>query len=447
MLGIVVSRADAASVHVGERLREAADWTERTDDARPDADGGGRYWVAEGAVLREFDGLHVHLEDPAAAFDDPACLAVASRHSGETGPLLTAHFTGNFGPAEVGGDPAALSRAAPRAAAVALRALDAGAPDGYDVSLECTHHGPTAVDVPSLFVEVGSAEPQWEDPAAADAVAAALLALRGVDPVDERTLVGLGGGHYAPRFTRIVRETGWAVGHVAADWGLEAMGDPDPALVRAAFERSGGARAVLDGDRPALADLVASLGYRVVSETWVRESDGVDLDLVARLEADLSPVDDGLRFGEAAVTADAGGDLPVVDPPADLLADAAAVDADRVRAAVAGEAVAFETADGGSRVAGRLAVPDAAAWERVERALVEVLEARFAAVAVEDDAIVVEERAFDPERAQELGVEEGPAFGRLAAGEPVRVDGREVAPEAVHVTRTRRYPRPGPPAV
>ena len=458
MLGIVVSRADEASVHVGEHLRAAADWTERTDDARADADGGGAYWTTDDAALREFDALHIDLEDPAAAFDDPDLVAVASRHSGETGPLLTAHHTGNLGPAAYGGEPNALAMAAPRATATALAALDDAAPEGYDVGLECTHHGPTAVDVPLLFVEVGSEEAQWRDPAAARAVADAILALRDVDPLDERTLVGLGGGHYAPRFTRIVRETGWAVGHIAADWGLRSAEDPDDALLRALFERSGATRAVVDGDHPDLVERVEALGYHVVSETWVRETDGVPLDLVAEAEAALSSVEAGLRFGAQARDAGGLGDVDegtgaagrpfaVIEPAPDLLADACGIDAERVREAVEAAAVAYETVEAGNRVEGRVAVADGDAWRRVEAVLVDLLRERYVSVAAEDDAIVVTERAFDPDRARALGVEPGPAFGRLAGGQAVTVGDRTVEPEAVHTTRTRRYPRTGPPPV
>ena len=40
----------------------------------------------------------------------------------------------------------------------------------YEVSYEVTHHGPS-LDVPAMFVELGSSENQWSDSKAAEAVA------------------------------------------------------------------------------------------------------------------------------------------------------------------------------------------------------------------------------------------------------------------------------------
>ncbi|OYR73943.1 D-aminoacyl-tRNA deacylase [Halorubrum ezzemoulense] len=484
MIAIVVSRADSASAHIGERLLEVGDWEAREDESRPDADGGATYYRAAGFELREFDGLHIRLSDPAAAFDcDPEFLAFVSRHSGETGELLTAHVTGNFGEAKYGGDPESLARAAPGAEKRAVEALARHAPEGYEVGIECTHHGPTGVSVPSLFVELGSDEPQWEDPEAAAAVARAVLDLRGTgaDVVGEgvadaataprpRHVVGFGGGHYAPRFTRIVRETEWAVGHVGADWALADLGAPEANcdVIDAAFERSRADRAVIDGDRPDLAAVVEDLGHRVVSETWVREVGDAPIPLVERLEAAIGPVDEGLRFGAVAdevpettgtEAEDAGGDraddtggdgaaVRVRDLPADLCSRAQGLDAAATREAVERVAVAFDTEQGGTRAAGRVAfatTPETPGYADLVDGLAAVLETGYDAVEVAADrnAVVARETAFDPSLAAERGVPEGPAFGRLADGEAVEVDGETVEPDDVSRARTERFPIDG----
>ena len=467
MIGIVVSRADSASEHIGERLLAIGDWTRHEDATRPDAEGGGTYYRTDGFELRKFDDLHIDLSNPAAAFGEGEngstveFLVFVSRHSGETGRLLTAHVTGNFGPAEYGGEPRTLSRAAPGAVSRVVDALATHAPEGYEVGIECTHHGPTDTAVPSLFVEVGSAESQWSDPAAAGAVAQAVLDLRGTGPAlvgaDDRPrhVVGFGGGHYAPRFTRIVRDTEWTVGHVAADWGLGEMGAPDANrdVIAAAFERSTAAHAVIEGDRPTLAETVESLGHRVVSETWVRAVGDRPLTLVETLESAVTPVAEGLRFG-AVVPPDSERDpreaVVVREFPADLLARAQGIDQRAARAAVETTAVAFETEQAGTRAAGRVvfaAADTEPGYAALVAELAGVLETDYdevtidrTAAADDPDAVVARETAFDPERAAIRGVPEGPAFGTLAAGEPVEVDGETVRPAEVSRETEDRFP-------
>ena len=443
MLGIVVSRADEASVAIGEQLRAIEDWERTADGSRPDADGGGTVYRTEGATLREFEEWHLELDRPAEAFDEPDLLVFASRHSGETGPLLTAHHTGNFGPAEFGGEDNALARACPNAHAAVLDSLADHAPEGYEVGMECTHHGPTDVGAPSMFVEVGSAEPQWRDDAAARAVARAILELRGVPPDrpthngDDRRrhLVGFGGGHYAPRFERVCRETDWAVGHIAADWGLEALDDADrERVIRRAFERSAAAYALVDGDRPELVETVAGCGYRAVGETWVRETDGVDLRLVGAVEAELTTVGEGLRFGERARNYE-GVAFAVVELPEALLDEVRGIDRGAATGVLEELTLAFVTDQGGTRPTGPVAVPDEADREAVVDGLADILGQRYDSVDRRGDRIVARERGFDPGKAKTLGVPEGPAFGRLANGETVEVDGRTIPPEEVETER------------
>jgi D-aminoacyl-tRNA deacylase len=458
VIGLVVSHADDASVAIGEALVSLAEWDEYEDPDRSDADGGGTYRRHGDLELRTFDAWHLELDGVADAFSEPpAFVAFLSRHAGETGPLLTAHFTGNFGPAEYGGDPGELARACPNVQRAVVDAFDRHVPERYEVGVECTHHGPTDVGAPSLFVELGSSESEWTDPEGARAVARSVLELSGVrpdakpegssgadgdstDPDRTRHVVGFGGGHYAPQFERIIRETDWRIGHVAADWGLSSMGSPESNadLVAAAFEESAATRALVVEDDPELAAVVEDLGYRVVDETWLRETTGVDLDLVAALESTLVPIDDGLRLGAPAATADTPdpGEFEVISLPDDLLAEASGIDREAVADALVERTVAFETVEGGTKPRGRAAVADPGAVDEVVTALAGVLEDKYETVARDGERVVATRRTFDPAAAAAAGVPEGPAFGRLSAGDPVEVDGRTVDPSEVHAEET-----------
>jgi len=446
MLAIVVSRADEASVHIGEQLRDIADWAETNDENRPDSEGGGTVYRTDGAELRAFDSLHLDIERAADAFSHPDLLVFASRHAGDTGELLTAHHTGNFGAAEYGGESGRFARACPNAHREVVARLSEHAPEPYEVGMECTHHGPTDVGVPSMFVEVGSAEPQWRDPAAAEAVARAILDIRSV-AADTRTenghrrhLVGVGGGHYTPRFERVVRETDWAVGHIAADWCLDALdesgADRETVLDRS-FAASNADYALLTDDRPELAATIEELGYRVVDETFVRETTGVPLSVVQAVEDAVATVDDGLRFGEPA-TAEITS-RRVVDVPEELLSEATGIDADAVRSWFGANALAFGTEQSGTVVTGPVVLAETTPRSAVVSALADVLRERYDSVERDGAELHAHERRFDPELARAAGVPEGPKFGRLSAGQSVAVDGEEIPPETVRSERFRRF--------
>jgi len=484
VIGIVVSRADRASEHIGQQLLEAVEWEKHEDTDRPDADGGGTFYRREGFELRTFDHLHIYLGDPTPAFgerddgdevdddegdddegdddegDDDGgdgdldMVVFVSRHSGETGALLTAHFTGNFGPAEYGGSDGEMARAAPNAQKQLVDRFEAHAPERYDVGIECTHHGPSETAAPSLFAELGSSETQWDDVEGARAVAEAVLDLEGTRPDvvgdDGRTrhVVGFGGGHYVPRFTRIVEETAWGVGHIGADWQLDEMGAPEANrdVLERAFDASAAEYAVVEGDRPDLEATVEELDYRVVGETWVNEVGERPLALVEAVEDAVATVADGLRFGDVVPAVEdaqsAREAFVVCEFPDDLLASAQGIDPEAVREAVAATTVAFETEQAGSRATGTSAFAADAAWETLVEELASILRGKYDDVTIRDDVVVAREEAFDPALAAKWGVPEGPKFGRLASGESVELDRKTVDPADVRREQEEHFPLP-----
>lgn len=433
MIGIVVSEPDEASVSIGEQLIASTDW-QRVEPA----DSEGRCYRRPGMELCHVDGLHLYEEGVARVFDDPSLVVFVSRHAGETGRLLTAHFPGNVGEAAFGGSPYTVPQAAPGALRTAFHALRTGAPHDYEVGIECTHHGPSTVGAPCLFVEVGSDEAAWADERAARAVARAVLALdNDAEQYPDHTVVGIGGGHYAPRFERILAETSWHVGHIAADWALAELPEDERArTLDMLFRHSGTHLALSDGVDPSIEETIAGLGYRLVSETWLREADGVDLDLVEAIENALSPIDQGTRVGERIDVAPA--EVTPVTFPDELIATLHGIDRPGTVDTVAARSTAYVTTENGNRLTGEVLLPDDVTPRAVVSATLPILEARFDAVSWEGRSVLVRERTFDPDRARDLGVPEGPAFGQLADGEPVRVDDTVIEPKQVSSSVERR---------
>ncbi|MBE3115987.1 hypothetical protein IMZ68_02160 [Candidatus Bathyarchaeota archaeon] len=99
-------------------------------------------------------------------FPEAELIVFISRHSSRSGkPTLTVHTPGNFAEAELGGLSRSVSVSPAIAMLDALKALSYYKERfslNYEVSYECTHHGPS-LNVPSMFVELGSCEKQWVD--------------------------------------------------------------------------------------------------------------------------------------------------------------------------------------------------------------------------------------------------------------------------------------------
>jgi len=153
----------------------------------------------------------------------PTQIIVLSRHSSKAEkPSLTVHPIGNYYTAEFGGKNQTLVLSSPRFMTDLLRRIKPAAQEAdlaYDVCFEVTHHGPY-LETPTLYVEVGSTEKQWTNPIPANIIATCLIQLLEKAqfehdmPDDIPVYIGIGGGHYAPRFTDIIFEKRVAFGHM-----------------------------------------------------------------------------------------------------------------------------------------------------------------------------------------------------------------------------------------
>jgi D-aminoacyl-tRNA deacylase len=173
------------------------------------------------------------------SFTKPELIVFISRHSSTSGkPTLSVHTPGNIGEAEYGGLPRQVSVSPATAMYDALKALSffkEGMQLDYEVSYECTHHGPS-LNVPTMFVELGSSPEQWRDAKAAEAVAhAALSAISKFPQTSSNAVLGIGGTHYNQRFTRMSLDGEAVFGHMIAKY---AVPDVDAELLRQCVNRT-----------------------------------------------------------------------------------------------------------------------------------------------------------------------------------------------------------------
>jgi D-aminoacyl-tRNA deacylase len=151
-------------------------------------------------------------------FPNAKLIVFISRHTSQSGkPTLSVHAPGNFGDAELGGLPRELSVSPAYEMQNALKALlyyKEKLNLKYEVSFECTHHGPS-LGVPAMFVELGSSPEQWSDLKAAEAVAhSAIYSLSTSSAPTSPIALGIGGTHYNQRFTVMALVGEFAFGHM-----------------------------------------------------------------------------------------------------------------------------------------------------------------------------------------------------------------------------------------
>jgi D-aminoacyl-tRNA deacylase len=89
-----------------------------------------------------------------------------------------------------------------------------------------------------MFVEIGSSEAQWQDLNVARQVVEVLLEALEAESAPAKLAIGFGGPHYARKFTRLVLESQFALGPVAAKYALP---DITSSMVRQMVDRTPGA--------------------------------------------------------------------------------------------------------------------------------------------------------------------------------------------------------------
>lgn len=237
---IIASNADSASINLRDRLLEMSLWkkcgTHDNNDMWELTETNGDFCV-KGTRLISISEIHIHAEQIDEIFEKKNNVKIdnilfLSRHKAASGkPSLTVHPIGNWGEAEYGGIEGKITPVSPKIMTSLLRKIKENQIEGFDVCFEATHHGPL-LRTPTLFLEIGSTELEWEDKLPARALIKSLLEVK---YISGKNVVGIGGGHYTPRFTEAALTHKVNFGHMVANYGVPFLNNE---VIKNAIEMS-----------------------------------------------------------------------------------------------------------------------------------------------------------------------------------------------------------------
>jgi D-aminoacyl-tRNA deacylase len=431
-VALVTSRQDKAGINIRQHIEQLLDAASGS-------------WREQGRSYSFFnvDERLIHAENVDRNIDADLVVFLSRHSSVNPVPVLTVHVTGNFREAELGGTARTLPPAAPAMMQATLRALARHCPEGYRVSYEVTHHGPTGLRLPSFFVEIGSTEKEWGDPLAGRAVAEALLSAA---PVNTVPLIGIGGTHYAPRETEIALTTRGAFGHIASS--LRQVAALDREMVQEMIRQSGAVAVYIDRksvsrtDIERLTGILDTLAIPRLSESEIAALGTLAWDTYRAIRKMAEAVSPGARCYIHKLE---GAGIPVllqVNPV--LLAETVKTDEPGlIKDLDKLPVVHLSTRDN------RL-LPVFITFEEHSSQIINALNTLCVKIirnkeitATERDHLIIKRVRFDPHKARRLGVQPGPSFKLLAEGREIETDGRVITPEMVVTSSTIKIHIPG----
>ena len=165
---------------------------------------------------------------------NPDYLIFASRHTSKAAkPSFLVHTTGNWNDVtDFGGDPRELSRTSAvlhKAGFISLieQNVSKVLPE-FSVDIEVTHHGPTSLDKPLIFMELGSSKKEWQISQAGQLVTKAIIntIYKYIQLEKEGTQkigLGFGGTHYAPNFHRLIKNKNIAMSFICPKYYIQKL--------------------------------------------------------------------------------------------------------------------------------------------------------------------------------------------------------------------------------
>ena len=215
---IISSNKDNASKNIKQALIESYRFTESEEIFEQQ-----NVFKKDNLKIYTTNNELVYLEN-VDKYIDADYFVFASKHQSKSKiPSLTVHSIGNWGIAELGGkDSTLVSSSALLQRDLFLNLNKFSQSFNYEVVNEATHHGPF-LKKPSIFIEIGSSDKEWNDKNIAFIVAKVIIETLKSDRNKASIAVGIGGLHTCSNFNRIILKNNVAIAHFCAKHSLNSL--------------------------------------------------------------------------------------------------------------------------------------------------------------------------------------------------------------------------------
>ena len=204
------STTDPAGVNAAKVLKENFGFEKQSALAQLDFG----LWKKKDLALVELNTPLLQAEFLNTYFESDLYVFLSKHKSESAKPCFTCHPSGNFSTAEMGGNDGELCLTSARALKTAFDFIKDKELPAFR---EATHHGPTSLKTPAIFIEVGSSEKEWQNEKyCATLAGCGLEVCENYLKRDVDAAIGFGGTHYCTAFT----ETTLALSHVASKHNL-----------------------------------------------------------------------------------------------------------------------------------------------------------------------------------------------------------------------------------
>lgn len=248
---IVVSELDIAGQNMKNHLFNKLDFNEIKDFRSPTSwpDGNYRVYQSASCSLLQIPNNQIKTDYFKNSIESNL-LIYASKHSSAMGKkALLVHTTGIWGnESGHGGNDNEISLAPSLALTYGYHKIkelkEKRDLSEYWIGAEVTHHGPSSLNMPIMYIETGGTEEEWNDIEACNLIADVIIDIARIYNLSKVELqkmetkpamIGIGGGHYAPSFIKKLDQEEYLLGHIIPKYAHDELTE---SMIQQAWEKT-----------------------------------------------------------------------------------------------------------------------------------------------------------------------------------------------------------------